>query len=269
MPVHMNLKYDRRGPTPRQNEGPKNVIHVQTVTNRAINHKQNIHGPWCLYHHPRDLHDLPGTIIFSEWPQVSSSSKTSSNRVPVPMEMLCDFTMVVFCDMETRSAITASKPTGVIIRSHVAIRSIGTLIQHQNLYKHNDWCKRLKLSLYSVLSLYRQSERASSQVRVMQKSQQSGKIVNNTLVTLRVGFVPAPLSVLELSSVSACSGTVPCWSELSSWVIFNMLQLVMRRGLSSFQHQTFFMCLTCLEKLQETTCIHACIVIIIMALSPL
>lgn len=67
---------------------------------------------------------LPGTVFFSVWLHATSSTHIRSARALVATEMPGDPTDVVFGDTETRSAATASKPTGIISSSQGEIRSM-------------------------------------------------------------------------------------------------------------------------------------------------
>lgn len=67
---------------------------------------------------------LPGTVFFSVWLHVTSSTHIRSARALVATEMPGDPTDVVFGDTETRSAATASKPMGIISSSQEEIRSM-------------------------------------------------------------------------------------------------------------------------------------------------
>lgn len=104
------------------------------------------------------------------------------------MEKPSDPTTVAFWDMGSRSDTMASKPTGVMARSQAEIRSITRQIPNRRL-------QVMKLPRQPRLPLYTLCELVTSQVRAMQKPQHRRKMVNNTVVALRVRFVPVPLSI--------------------------------------------------------------------------
>lgn len=131
-------------------------------------------------------------------------------------------------------------------RSHCPFTSRNQIHRkHSNnlqwLHKSSEKSNRWKLSQQSGLSLYRQLELVTSQVRVMQKPQQRRKMVNNTLVTLR-GWICA-CAFERTKPVDMYCGAVQCWYKLLLWGLFDILA---KR--SKYEHQRIW-----LEILQKNT----------------
>lgn len=158
-----------------------NTTQILQINNRTVSVKKS----------------LPGAVFFSVWLHAASSTHIRSVRALVTTEMPGDPTDVVLGDTETRSAATASKPPEIISSSQREIRSMRRQDYEPQASDCTALCTRWKQLLPSELPLYMSSELVKCQVRVIQKPKQRSKMVNNTLLTLRVEFVPVPLSVHE------------------------------------------------------------------------
>lgn len=81
------------------------------------------------------------------------------------------------------------------------------------------------------------SELGKCQVRVMQKPKQLNKMVNNTLVTLRVEFVPVTLSVQESVCTRKFRRYIKLWNPEVEGAEQKMFDNLVTRNKIFFEHQ--------------------------------